>query len=85
MVAMASLSNPLSSISRSRLVVTSETPLPVRSLRLSSLHSKKSSAVGGRNAFSLPSIVCKAVSVKPGTEVEGLNIAEDVTQARNIY
>ncbi|KAK6930459.1 Pyridoxal-phosphate dependent enzyme [Dillenia turbinata] len=28
----------------------------------------------------VPSIVCKAVSVKPQTEVEGLNIAEDVTQ-----
>ena len=27
-----------------------------------------------------PSIVCKAVSVKPDAEIEGLNIAEDVTQ-----
>ncbi|KAF2298359.1 hypothetical protein GH714_023051 [Hevea brasiliensis] len=29
---------------------------------------------------SASSVVCKAVSVKPQTEVEGLNIAEDVTQ-----
>ncbi|KAJ9173986.1 hypothetical protein P3X46_017066 [Hevea brasiliensis] len=29
---------------------------------------------------SASSVVCKAVSVKPRTEVEGLNIAEDVTQ-----
>jgi len=27
-------------------------------------------------------VVCKAVSVKPQTEIEGLNIAEDVTQVR---
>ena len=31
----------------------------------------------GKDAFS---VVCKAVSVKPQTDVEGLNIAEDVTQ-----
>lgn len=27
-------------------------------------------------------IVCRAVSVEPETEIEGLNIAEDVTQVR---
>ncbi|KDP35151.1 hypothetical protein JCGZ_10685 [Jatropha curcas] len=33
-----------------------------------------------KKCASVPSIVCKAVSVKPQTEIEGLNIAEDVTQ-----
>ncbi|KAL6527159.1 hypothetical protein OROGR_016249 [Orobanche gracilis] len=30
-------------------------------------------------------IVCKAVSVEPRTEIEALNIAEDVTQNENLY
>lgn len=29
-----------------------------------------------------PAVVCKAVSVKPQIEIEGLNIAEDVTQVK---
>ncbi|KAM0945149.1 putative cysteine synthase [Dioscorea sansibarensis] len=33
-----------------------------------------------RFASPLPAIVCKAISAKPQTEIEGLNIAEDVTQ-----
>ncbi|KAJ0977070.1 hypothetical protein J5N97_012544 [Dioscorea zingiberensis] len=33
-----------------------------------------------RSASHLPAIVCKAVSTKPQAEIEGLNIAEDVTQ-----
>ncbi|XP_058094292.1 cysteine synthase, chloroplastic/chromoplastic-like [Magnolia sinica] len=33
-----------------------------------------------RSAVSLPPTVCKAVSVKPQTDIEGVNIAEDVTQ-----
>ncbi|XP_065860793.1 cysteine synthase-like [Euphorbia lathyris] len=32
------------------------------------------------HGFKASSVVCKAVSIKPQTEVEGLNIAEDVTQ-----
>ncbi|KAF5452549.1 hypothetical protein F2P56_027529 [Juglans regia] len=35
---------------------------------------------GSRRLPSGCSVVCKAVSVKPPTEIEGLNIAEDVTQ-----
>ncbi|XP_039130618.1 cysteine synthase-like [Dioscorea cayenensis subsp. rotundata] len=33
-----------------------------------------------RFASLLPAIVCKAISTKPHAEIEGLNIAEDVTQ-----
>lgn len=33
-----------------------------------------------RFASLLPAIVCKAISTKPQAEIEGLNIAEDVTQ-----
>ncbi|OMO62169.1 Tryptophan synthase beta subunit-like PLP-dependent enzymes superfamily [Corchorus capsularis] len=43
------------------------------SLRLKKLNYGK----GSSSAFS---VVCKAVSVKPDTEIEGLNIADDVTQ-----
>ena len=34
----------------------------------------------GKGLSSGFSVVCKAVSVKPDTEIEGLNIADDVTQ-----
>ncbi|GMI71893.1 O-acetylserine (thiol) lyase B, ARABIDOPSIS THALIANA CYSTEIN SYNTHASE-B [Hibiscus trionum] len=34
----------------------------------------------GKGSSSGLSVVCKAVSVKPDTEIEGLNIADDVTQ-----
>ncbi|KAK8684784.1 hypothetical protein V6N13_040800 [Hibiscus sabdariffa] len=34
----------------------------------------------GKGSSSALSVVCKAVSVKPDTEIEGLNIADDVTQ-----
>ncbi|XVF84276.1 hypothetical protein PTKIN_Ptkin17bG0023800 [Pterospermum kingtungense] len=44
------------------------------SLRVKKLNYGKGSAASGF------SVVCKAVSVKPDTEIEGLNIAEDVTQ-----
>ncbi|XP_051118142.1 cysteine synthase, chloroplastic/chromoplastic isoform X2 [Andrographis paniculata] len=37
-------------------------------------------AVTGQNRCDVHRIVCKAVSVEPQTEIEGLNIAEDVTQ-----
>ncbi|OMO50341.1 Tryptophan synthase beta subunit-like PLP-dependent enzymes superfamily [Corchorus olitorius] len=43
------------------------------SLRLKKLNYGK----GSSSAFS---VVCKAVSVKPETDIEGLNIADDVTQ-----
>ncbi|KAG7032367.1 Cysteine synthase, chloroplastic/chromoplastic [Cucurbita argyrosperma subsp. argyrosperma] len=47
--------------------------------RISSLKSKKNNLYGAVSSSSV-SVVCKAVSVKPQTEIEGLNIAEDVTQ-----
>ncbi|XP_022151913.1 cysteine synthase [Momordica charantia] len=47
--------------------------------RTPSLNSKKSNLFGTVSSSSA-SVVCKAVSVKPQTEIEGLNIAEDVTQ-----
>ncbi|KAL5576303.1 hypothetical protein UlMin_018002 [Ulmus minor] len=70
------------------------TPLTSSSLRttkselstVSSLSSKQvslafiSKKLKSRKLFSASSVVCKAVSVKPQTEVEGLNIADDVTQ-----
>ncbi|KAM5554125.1 hypothetical protein ABKV19_026054 [Rosa sericea] len=71
----ASLINPLiSSLCAPKSELTTPKHLWVvgptsTSLSLRSSHSKR----GG-------SIVCKAVSVKPETAVEGLNIAEDVTQ-----
>ncbi|XVF65803.1 hypothetical protein PTKIN_Ptkin09bG0279900 [Pterospermum kingtungense] len=43
------------------------------SVRLNKLNYGKGSSSGF-------SVVCKAVSVKPDTEIEGLNIADDVTQ-----
>ncbi|XP_058094296.1 cysteine synthase-like [Magnolia sinica] len=75
-MAMASLSNPLTALPHSRL----ENPLLNQLRGIPSLHFKRSSLVVRRSAVSLPPTVCKAVSVKPQTEIEGLNIAEDVTQ-----
>ena len=49
--------------------------------RISSLKSKKNNLYGAVSSSSV-SVVCKAVSVKPQTEIEGLNIAEDVTQVK---
>lgn len=54
--------------------VLGATPLRIKQLRQK--HEKVSS--------SALSVVCKAVSVKPETEVEGLNIASDVTQVREL-
>uniref|UniRef100_A0A7N2MSV2 Uncharacterized protein n=1 Tax=Quercus lobata TaxID=97700 RepID=A0A7N2MSV2_QUELO len=46
------------------------------SISISSNSNKLSSSSSGC------SIVCKAVSVKAPTEIEGLNVAEDVSQVR---
>ncbi|XP_023542880.1 cysteine synthase-like isoform X1 [Cucurbita pepo subsp. pepo] len=47
--------------------------------RIPSLKSKKSNLFGTVSSSSV-SVVCKAVSAKPETEIDGLNIAKDVTQ-----
>ncbi|XP_052173540.1 cysteine synthase, chloroplastic/chromoplastic-like isoform X2 [Diospyros lotus] len=74
---MASLINkPLTSLcnSNSNSDLCFETRLPSRCrVGFTSPSLKRS------GKFSYP-IVCRAVSVKPQTEIEGLNIAEDVTQ-----
>ena len=49
--------------------------------RIPSLKSKKSNLFGTVSSSSV-SIVCKAVSAKPETEIDGLNIAKDVTQVK---
>ncbi|KAE8077072.1 hypothetical protein FH972_015675 [Carpinus fangiana] len=81
--ASASLINPLTSSlsnSKSELFADSSRALkqawvgPTTSLRL------RNKNCASRRLSSGCSVVCKAVSVKPPTEIEGLNIAEDVTQ-----
>ncbi|KAB1214316.1 Cysteine synthase, chloroplastic/chromoplastic [Morella rubra] len=77
--ASASLINPLTS-SKSELFTDSSRTLKhalVGSATSLRLRSKNRAA---RRLYSGCSVVCKAVSVKPPTEIEGLNIAEDVTQ-----
>ncbi|XP_020106803.1 cysteine synthase-like [Ananas comosus] len=89
---MASLSAPVASSyssqsrSRSRSIHETLSPRSPHSSPLAAryLGRKPSPIGGGRIAASAPTpryeVVCKAVSVKPPTEIEGLNIAEDVTQ-----
>ncbi|KAK9289254.1 hypothetical protein L1049_017730 [Liquidambar formosana] len=76
---MASLISPLTPLRNSKSELSSEN---------SALNPKQSPCVGSPTVLrfnkrgkkvSYP-VVCKAVSVKPKTEIEGLNIAEDVTQ-----
>ncbi|XP_068305660.1 cysteine synthase-like [Pyrus communis] len=81
----ASLINPLTS---SSLSGPSEVAAPIRfwaacptmttGLRSTSITKINGLRLKGKSWSS--SVVCKAVSVKPQTAVEGLNIAEDVTQ-----
>ncbi|XP_022945859.1 cysteine synthase-like isoform X1 [Cucurbita moschata] len=47
--------------------------------RIPSLKSKKSNLFGTVSSSSV-AVVCKAVSAKPETEIDGLNIAKDVTK-----
>ncbi|XP_077229528.1 cysteine synthase-like [Tasmannia lanceolata] len=78
---MASLlSNTLTSFPQSRLGFSQEkNPSFNQSRSFSPRNLKKSPPNGRKFSVSFP-IHCKAVSVKPQTEIEGLNIAEDVTQ-----
>ncbi|XP_068662158.1 cysteine synthase, chloroplastic/chromoplastic-like [Aristolochia californica] len=78
-MASASLSSPLSSFPNSKLGFSNQSSLFSHSQFLPVLNLKRNSSNGGKCEFS-HSIVCKAVSVKPHTEIEGLNIAEDVSQ-----
>ncbi|OIW10153.1 hypothetical protein TanjilG_27904 [Lupinus angustifolius] len=78
-MAATSLINSLSCSSR----VPTEFSLhrtTTKSLRLWNNHSSRSLTTTSITVSSPSSVVCKAVSVNPKTDVEGLNIAEDVTQ-----
>ncbi|KAE9613571.1 hypothetical protein Lal_00016046 [Lupinus albus] len=80
-MAATSLINSLTSSSR---VPTDfsllRTITTTKSLRLWNNHSCRPLTTTSIRVFSPSSVVCKAVSVNSQTEVEGLNIAEDVTQ-----
>ncbi|KAK8709550.1 hypothetical protein V6N13_060565 [Hibiscus sabdariffa] len=67
------LFNPLTSHSKKLGFFGSTINTGAASLRFKKLNYGKRSSSGF-------SVVCKAVSVKPDTEIEGLNIADDVTQ-----
>ncbi|GLT91564.1 hypothetical protein SLE2022_094470 [Rubroshorea leprosula] len=58
-----------------RLRLLSSVTTAAAPLRLTRQHKKH-----GKVSYSGLSVTCKAVSVPPQTEIEGLNIAEDVTQ-----
>lgn len=71
----SSLINPLTYLCNSKSELCCFETQTLKQSRLSTLRFNKSAKV-----FHHHSVVCKAVSVKPYTEIEGLNIAEDVTQ-----
>ncbi|XXG62126.1 hypothetical protein AAC387_Pa05g0555 [Persea americana] len=73
-MAMASLLNPITYLPQTRIGISSSS-----SRGHSFLNLKKSPAIGRKTNLSF-NTVCKAVSVEPQTEIEGLNIAEDVSQ-----
>ncbi|KAL5576297.1 hypothetical protein UlMin_017996 [Ulmus minor] len=77
-MASASLINHLtsSSLRTTKSEVSTVSSFSPNQVSLASVAKKLQS----RKLFSASSVVCKAVSVKPQTEVEGLNIADDVTQ-----
>ncbi|XXG62127.1 hypothetical protein AAC387_Pa05g0556 [Persea americana] len=72
-MAVASLSNPITYLPQTILGLSSS------SRAHSYLNLKKSPAIGRKTSLSFTT-VCKADSVEPQTETEGLNIAEDVSQ-----
>ena len=71
---MASLTNPSTNFCNSKVRTGSRVS---QQLRVNPLSLNLKNNQRGKVSFS---VVCKAVSVKPQTDVEGLNIAEDVTQ-----
>ncbi|KAJ1396468.1 Tryptophan synthase beta subunit-like PLP-dependent enzyme [Sesbania bispinosa] len=77
-MASASLINSLTCSSRApTLHCLTRTTITTTSLRLGNAHCLR--PLSTRISSTSP-VVCKAVSVKTPTEIEGLNIAEDVTQ-----
>ncbi|XP_015956574.1 cysteine synthase, chloroplastic/chromoplastic [Arachis duranensis] len=82
MASSASLFNSLTCPSRSplrySLTRTAATPTFLRPA--SSPFFSTSTSLSSSSSSSSSSVICKAVSVKPQTGIEGLNIAEDVTQ-----
>ncbi|KAJ8639357.1 hypothetical protein MRB53_016051 [Persea americana] len=72
-MAVASLSNPITYLPQTILGLSSS------SRAHSFLNLKKSPAIGRKTSLSFTT-VCKADSVEPQAEIEGLNIAEDVSQ-----
>ncbi|KAI3959943.1 hypothetical protein MKX01_030234, partial [Papaver californicum] len=71
-------SNPLTAIPKSKLGFYSSSKPQLLTQPSSFINLRKSSPPSKQ--LSQSSVVCKAVSVKPSTEIEGLNIAEDVSQ-----
>ncbi|KAI4324373.1 hypothetical protein L6164_023918 [Bauhinia variegata] len=80
--ASASLIKSLTCLCKTKQELSSRVPTHCWSGHTTSLrHGSYSTRSWSRVRLSSPSsFVCKAVSVKPQTEIEGLNIAEDVTQ-----
>ncbi|KAK9087885.1 hypothetical protein Syun_030279 [Stephania yunnanensis] len=74
---MATLSSFLTSFSKSKLEFCSESAIAQQSRMPRCLNFKKPNEFAKKSSIS---VVRKAVSVKPETEIEGLNIAEDVSQ-----
>lgn len=63
-----------------RLRLLSSVTTAAAPLRLTRQQKKR-----GKASYSGLSVTCKAVSVTPQTEIEGLNIAEDVTQVISYF
>jgi cysteine synthase A len=78
----ASLINPLTS---SLFSPKSELTTPKQFWVVGPISKSKSIRYQKAKSSSSFSVVCKAVSAKPQTAVEGLNIAEDVTQVITIW
>ncbi|RZC47720.1 hypothetical protein C5167_040660 [Papaver somniferum] len=74
-------SNPLTSIPKSKLGFSSSSSRTQLLSQSSFVNLRKSSPQFARKQLSHSSVVvCKAVSAEPSTQIEGLNIAEDVSQ-----
>ncbi|KAI3940781.1 hypothetical protein MKW98_030100 [Papaver atlanticum] len=73
-------SNPLTSIPKSKLGFSSSSSKTQLLSQSSFVNLRKSSPQFARKQISKSLVVCKAVSAEPSTQIEGLNIAEDVSQ-----
>ncbi|PKA55944.1 Cysteine synthase, chloroplastic/chromoplastic [Apostasia shenzhenica] len=85
----STVASPLASRSRSSMDLRlPSSPLPAAlfsSFPSSKIHDAMRGLVSATSNSSYFPVVCKAVSLKPATEIEGLNIAEDVTQTPMVY